>query len=217
MTAAAQEAPVHAPERIMMAAVRHAVFDGWTPRILAVGARDVGYAEDAADLAFPGGIPELIEAFSHWADARMLDALTRTDLTQLKGRDRVALAVRLRLEALAPHREAVRRLTAHCALPGNAALGARLIGETVSKIWYAAGDTATDFSYYTKRGLLAAVYSATILYWLADESEGSRETWAFLDRRLGDVLKIPKIRARLADAFARLPNPLKLRRLLRRH
>ena len=47
---------------------------------------------------------------------------------------------------------------------------------TVDAIWYAAGDSATDFNFYTKRGLLAAVYGATMLYWLDDRSPDCTDT-----------------------------------------
>ena len=101
--------------------------------------------------------------------------------------------------------------------PGNAMLAARLVSASVDDIWYAVGDTSTDFSYYTKRGLLAAVYGATVLYWLSDESDGQAETWAFLDRRLGDVMSIPKVTARAKRLLAHIPNPIKVARLMRRH
>src|SRR3546814_12431444 len=53
-----------------------------------------------------------------------------------------------------------------------------------------AGDRATDYNLYTKRALLAGGYSSTLLYWLNDRSEGFAATWAFLDRRIGEVLKV---------------------------
>lgn len=218
MTAPAAEMPdplSSDDERLMLAAVRHAAFDGWTPRILTMAAEDCGVAD--AGFAFPGGIAALIEAFSEWADGRMVEGLAGHDLAALKIRARIALCIRLRLEALAPYREAIRRLTAHCALPGNAGLAARLIAATVDRIWYEAGDSATDFSYYTKRALLAPVYGAAVLYWLADESDGFAATWSFVERRLDDVLKIPKFRARAFDVLDRLPNPMKFWRLLGRH
>jgi len=203
-------------EQIMMAAVRHAMFDGWTAKILTLGARDAGFEDAAAAVAFPGGVNELIETFSRWADDEMLARLEAYDLASMKVRERVSLAVRTRLEVLSTHREAVRRLNTHFTLPGNAMIGAKLVGETVSAIWYAAGDSSTDFAYYTKRGLLGAVYGATVLFWLADESEGHAETWAFLDRRLNDVMSIPKLRARAGRLLSRIPNPLRVARLMRR-
>src|SRR5712671_1257964 len=71
------------------------------------------------------------------------------------------------------------------------------ITKAVDAMWYAAGDTSTDFNFYTKRATLAGVYSSTLLYWLADRSPGSEATWGFLDRRIDDVMKIEKLKAQV--------------------
>ncbi len=81
-------------------------------------------------------------------------------------------------------------------------------------IWYAAGDAATDFSFYSKRLTLAAVYGATLLYWLEDRSESFADTRAFIDKRLADVARIGRARRDLATIVERLPNPLRLLRPL---
>jgi ubiquinone biosynthesis protein COQ9 len=39
------------------------------------------------------------------------------------------------------------------------------------------------------------VHSSTVLFWLGDQSEGSDATWAFLDRRIEDVMRIEKVKA----------------------
>jgi len=132
----------------------------------------------------------LIEAFSTWADGRMLDALEKQSLAAMKVREKIAAGVRLRLELLEPHREAVRRGLAFFALPQNGPLALKCLYRTVDAIWYAAGDRATDYNFYTKRLLLAGVYTSTLLVWLNDGSEGRVETWAFLDRRIAEVLKV---------------------------
>ena len=106
--------------------------------------------------------------------------------------ERVADGVRTRLAILLPHREAVRRSLALLAMPQNLALAARLLYDTVDTIWHAAGDRATDFNFYTKRGLLAGVYAATTLYWLDDRSAGTAASDEFLARRLAEVTAIPK-------------------------
>jgi ubiquinone biosynthesis protein COQ9 len=206
-----------AREQIIAAALPHVPFDGWTPETLRHSAADAGYDPLTALRVFPRGAIEAVEAWVALADRRMLEALERQGTGELKVRERVALAIRLRLEALAPHREAVRRALSLLALPHNAPLAARLVWRTVDAIWYAAGDTATDFNYYSKRGLLAGVYSATVMYWLEDKSEGFADTWKFLDRRLSDVLRIPQALGRLREGlgrFARFPKPF--RRFARR-
>jgi ubiquinone biosynthesis protein COQ9 len=193
---------------IIAAALPHVPFDGWTLDTLRRAAADAGHDPLTALRVFPRGPVQAVEAWVTLADRRMLEALERHDPAALKVRERVALAVRLRLEELGAHREAVRRALSVLALPHNAPLAARLLWGTVDAIWYAAGDTATDFNYYSKRGLLAGVYSATLMYWLEDKSEGFADTWKFLDRRLSDVLRIPQALGRLRErlgGFARFP------------
>jgi ubiquinone biosynthesis protein COQ9 len=142
----------------------------------------------------------------------MLDRLEGLPVDNLRVAERVALAVNIRLEIVEPWREAVRHALAVLALPQHAVLGLRLLYETVDGIWYAAGDSATDFSFYTKRATLAGIYTATVLYWLEDRSPGFADTRAFLDRRLADVARIGAARQRLENALDRLPNPFRLLR-----
>ena len=177
-------------DKLLAAALAHVPFDGWSGRALQAGAAELGLEPALAANAFPGGPAELLEAFSTEIDRRMLVELEGRDLNSLKHRQRIGTAVRARLELLAPQREAVRRGLSFLALPRNAALGVRCLYRTVDAIWHAAGDTSTDYNFYTKRMLLAGVYSATLLFWLNDESEGFAATWAFLDRRLAEVVKL---------------------------
>jgi ubiquinone biosynthesis protein COQ9 len=145
----------------------------------------------------------------------MLETMASRPLDDLGFTARIAAGVETRLRLLAPHREAVRRGLGLLAMPQNAALGARLLYDTVDALWYAAGDTATDFSFYTKRGMLAGVYAATTLYWLDDRSPDGAATTAFLKRRLAEVALLPRLRARVGHALDALPNPLRLLRRMR--
>lgn len=197
-----------AREAIIAAALPNVPFDGWTPETLRRAAADAGHDPLTALRVFPRGPVEAVQAWVRLADRRMLAAVETQSRPGLKTRERIALAIRLRLEDLAPHREAVRRALALLALPHNAPLAAASVWHTVDAIWYAAGDTATDFNYYTKRGLLAGVYSATVLYWLEDKSDGFAETWRFLDRRLGDVLRLPQALGRLRERIG-FPRPFR--------
>ena len=187
-------------------------FDGWSRPALRAAARHIGMPADEALALFPNGAAELVACFSRWADLRMLDRLEAVALEPLRIPERIALAITTRLEILAPWREAERRALSVLALPQHAPLGLRLLYGTVDGIWYAAGDRATDFSFYTKRGTLAVVYAATLLYWLDDSSPGFGDTRAFLDRRLAGVASVGKARQRFEVVLERLPNPLRLLR-----
>ncbi|MBV9687849.1 MAG: COQ9 family protein [Alphaproteobacteria bacterium] len=187
-------------------------FDGWSRAALRGAAGRIGVPPAEALTLFSGGPADFAACFSRWADRRMLDRLERLPMQELRVPERVALAINTRLEIVEPWREAVRRAVTILALPQNAPLAMRLLYETVDGIWYAAGDSATDFSFYTKRATLVGVYAATLLYWLEDHSPGSADTRAFLDRRLGDVARLGQARQRVQSAVDRLPNPLRLLR-----
>lgn len=202
-------------QAILAAALPNVPFDGWTKAVLKTAAADAGYAPDEALRAFPGGPREAVEAYLQMADARMLDSLAAVDGDSLKIRARIAKAVRTRLENAADERDVVRRTLSLLATPAYARVSARSLYRTVDAIWYWAGDTATDFNFYTKRGLLAGVYFSTLLYWLNDDSPDSEETWAFLDRRIADVMRIPKLTGRLRGLADRLPSPLRAMRRCR--
>jgi ubiquinone biosynthesis protein COQ9 len=187
-------------------------FDGWSRATLRAAARRIGIPTAEALALFSDGPAQFVACFSQWADRRMLDRLERTPLDQKRVPERIALAVNNRLEIVEPWREAVRRALTILALPQHAPLALRLLYETVDGIWYAVGDSATDFSFYTKRASLVGIYAATLLYWLEDQSDGVVATHAFLERRLADAARIGAARRRLSTAFDRLPNPLRMLR-----
>jgi ubiquinone biosynthesis protein COQ9 len=184
-------------DRLADAVAAEAAFDGWSRTSMTEAAAGLALPTGEADRLFPGGPVEVLTFLSGRSDQRMVEDLEKAGVAALKVRDRIRAAVRLRLEKHAGEREAVRRALALLALPLNAGLGLKLLYRTVDAMWYAAGDTASDFSFYTKRATLAGVYSATLLFWLNDRSADSEATWAFLDRRIDDVMRIEKLKADL--------------------
>ncbi|TAK98110.1 MAG: COQ9 family protein [Rhodospirillaceae bacterium] len=201
-------------DAMVMAALPHVPFDGWSDACLRRAATDAGLGADAVVRLFPDGARGAVVHFMDMADRLMAADLATRDLTVLKIRERIATAVRVRLERWNPHREAIRRALALVPLPSMTGPALRGWYHTVDVIWREIGDRATDFSFYTKRMLLAGVYGATLLYWLDDRSEGAAATWAFLDLRIADVMRIPKVRARLAAQLKHVPRPSDLLRRL---
>ncbi|WP_372026972.1 COQ9 family protein [Tistrella mobilis] len=179
-------------------------FDGWTDDLVRRAGQAAGFDAAATRRLFPRGRIDLIVHFCDYADRRMAAELERIDLPSLPIRSRITTAVLVRLEQNLAHREAIRTALGLLALPQNAALGLKTLYRTVDAMWWAAGDTATDFSFYTKRATLAAVYSSTLAVWLDDKSEGFADTRAFLDRRIADVMRIQKVRGRVEKM---LPDP----------
>ena len=186
-------------ERLVTAALPLVSFDGWSANTLENAIKDAGIDPGLAHQACPRGAVDLALAFHRMGDAKMQEALAMADLSDMRFRDQIAKAVQLRIEVVANQKEAVRRGVTLFALPTNASEGARALWATTDKIWDVLGDTSEDVNWYTKRATLSAVYSATLLYWLGDDSADSAETWAFLDRRIDNVMQFESVKAKLKD------------------
>lgn len=184
-------------ESLLDAALLHVVFDGWSAAAFAAACQDAGVEPAVARVICPGGAAALAADYHRRGDRLMLARLAAEDVSALRFRDRIAAALRFRLEVA--DRELVRRGASLFALPQHAGTGAALIWGTADAIWTVLGDTSRDINWYSKRATLSAVYSATVLYWLGDESEGNAATWDFLDRRIEDVMRFEKFKAQARE------------------
>jgi ubiquinone biosynthesis protein COQ9 len=191
---------------VLEAALAHVPFDGFTQQTLDQAGDEAGVDEKALLRLFPKGPLSLVETYSKVADAEMERRLAKAKLAGMKVRERITLAVRTRIEVLASHKEAARRTAAFLSLPPNAPTAAKLMYTTVDSIWRAVGDTSTDFNFYTKRAILAAVYSSTLVRWFNDDGKDAQATWEFLDHRIADVMRFEKFKANVREQASKLPS-----------
>lgn len=179
---------------ILDAALPHVAFDGWSETTFRAAVDTTGIPMADARALFPRGAVDLALHFHKLGDDAMAVKMREADLSDMRYRDKVAAAVRYRIEAI-EDKEAVRRAAALFALPHHAGDSARALWGTADRIWTALGDTSDDLNWYSKRATLSGVYAATLLYWLGDDSYENADTWAFLDRRIDDVMQIEKAKA----------------------
>ena len=192
--------------RIIDAALPHVSFDGWTMQTLRAAAESAGLPAIDAQRAFPGGVIEAIMCWIDDANEHMEHSLKNDyALDTMRIRDRIATAVMVRLRQNQDHREAARRSAAYLSLPWNASYALKALYNTVDIMWRCAGDTSTDFNFYTKRGLLSKVYMSTYYVWLNDDSENQQDTEAFLRRRIDDVMQIQKFKGKISKWMPTMP------------
>jgi ubiquinone biosynthesis protein COQ9 len=181
---------------IIERALTHVPFESWSQDLLERSAAEIGVDSSYGWRLFPKGPLEAISDWSAFLDQEMLTLLP--NIEGQKVRERIRLAIKTRLTLLIPHREAARKTATYLARPPHMSLASRLIYQTVNEMWYYAGDTATDYNFYTKRGLLSWVYMTTFFYFLRDQSPDFEKTWTFLDHRLEEVLALPKVPQKIA-------------------
>ena len=191
---------------VLAAALKHARFDGFTDKVLEHAAKEADIDVKQLGRLFPNGALSLVEIYSENMDREMEEALAAAKLSAMKIRDRIKTAVTARIDAMRPHKEAARRAAAFLTLPPHAPLALKLLYRTVDSMWRAAGDTSTDFNFYTKRAILAGVYSSTLMRWFTDDSEDEHQTMEFLDRRIEDVMRFEKFKAQVRESTKGLPS-----------
>ncbi len=192
--------------QLALAVGENAVFDGWTANAVESAAGQLGVDPALARLAFPKDQAGKIDAYIAAVDAAMAAHFTPEVIGALKVRERIRELVWFRLQTMGPAREAVRSALAILAMPQNAVRGLGIGWRSADLMWRLAGDKSTDFNHYTKRLTLSALYAATLLAWLDDQSEGWMETSAFLDRRIADVMRFEKWKAGWRGSSDRRPS-----------
>jgi ubiquinone biosynthesis protein COQ9 len=192
-------------EGVLAKALPHAAFDGFTDALLQKAGDEAGVAKTDLARLFENGPISLVEFYSTATDAEMETRLAAMDIKTMKIRERIATAVKTRLAVLKPHKEAARRAASLLSLPMHAALGAKLVYRTVDAMWRAAGDTSTDFNFYTKRGILAGVYGSTAMRWFNDTSEDEKPTEEFLAARIDNVMQFEKFKSKAKEALSNFP------------
>lgn len=189
-------------DRVIEAAMPIVAMNGWSRDALCAAAGDAGFSRSDLHDLFPGGVLDALAHFADRADRAMIEKLSDMDLDDMRVRDKVAEGVMARLEFNQPYRQAVRQAVAYLSVPPRSLTSSKIIWRSADRIWQMAGDTATDYNHYTKRMLLSGVISATILYWLGDDSPDYEDTRAFLSRRIDNVLTLGGFFGKLKSRFA---------------
>lgn len=160
-------------------------FEGWSEEAARLAAGRAGLTEGEQALAAPQGVVDLIDAFFDEAEAAARTALAGEDLTGLRVPDKVKRGVLAWLAALEANREAVRRAASRGFLPWSAGPALQRTWKVADMVWTAAGDASEDYNRYSKRGLLAAVLPAIVLYWA--DHPAPEDLDGFITRRLANV------------------------------
>lgn len=166
---------------IINIALNNAAFDGWNNKML---------KNSGLELEFIYGINEFTEFFHQYNQDMLLNMAS----PEGKIREKIAFLVESRLFLHPDHQLALKQLMAFYILPGNQAIAAKHLWDVADKIWYMVGDNSTDYNYYTKRALLSAVYSSSLLYFITDESENFQATRSFIKRRIENVMQIGNLK-----------------------
>ena len=180
-------------DKIIASALKNINFDGWSEKSILSGFEECNVDKSKYIDFFPNGILDAILHFASYTDRLMLEKYKKTKLDLDRVPEKIKFLLIARFEILNPNKEAVRKSLVIASLPQNAKFAIKSLYETTDVIWRTLGDKATDFSFYTKRGTLAGVYSSTLMSWLGSYDPNLKKLEEFLDRRLDNVKLIGQL------------------------
>ena len=187
-------------------------FHGWTKEMLFAVEQKLSLDKNYHILLFPGDLKELVTLFEEDLDQYMIKTFTKKYAKkEMKIRDKVKEAIKIRFEG--PDKEnkiILAKLNQFYFNLNNFSLAYKNFWRSVDQIWYLVGDQATDFNYYTKRGLLFVVYKSTFLYYINAESKEA--TWDFLDKRIENVMKLGSVK-KISETLKKIKDKLPFCRL----
>ncbi|OCT52994.1 Ubiquinone biosynthesis protein coq9, mitochondrial [Cladophialophora carrionii] len=173
-------------DRILSAAMKRVPEHGFTQRAMTLGAKDAGYLDVTVQL-FPRRVFDLINY--HLVTQRLLlkDSVQFPEGGRLGMGGKVRTLAMARLRANADIIQHWKGALGHMSLLENIPASMKELNALSDEIWYLAGDTAVDSSWYTKRASLAVVYASSEMFMTTDTSSDFVATEEFLDRRLKDA------------------------------
>ncbi len=198
-----QTVSIQLREKWLLALLPHIPFEGWTRQSLNRAADEAGLSAGEQALAAPRGVPDLIRAFFDRAEAQAAREISAVELSEYRVHERVALGVKIWLDALQPHKEAARRAAQRGFLPWGSYAALERTYHVSDMIWTAIGDTSTDYNQYTKRALLASTVPLIFLHWLDQEDE--EKLMAYIHKRLKIAMRFGQMGSKiLSPALNRL-------------
>ncbi|EMF12648.1 ubiquinone biosynthesis protein COQ9, mitochondrial precursor [Sphaerulina musiva SO2202] len=174
--------PYPAPQTaILTSALQHVPTSGFTLQSLTLGAKENGYLDISTNL-FPKGPYDLVQFYLITQRLALKD---RIQFHDPKVRSLILARLQANVDAgIVPQWTHALGLMS---LAENIPASVKELGLLSDEMWFLAGDTSVDSSWYTKRASLSAVYAATEVFQTRDQSTEFRDTEEFLDRRLEEV------------------------------
>ena len=155
---------------------------------------------------FPDGYKDLLEYALQNINEKLEYKLKKINLINFPINKRIKKILLLRFDILNEDKEFYKKTFNHLLLPTNNKISKKSLYNSVSTMWYLAGDNSTDFNFYTKRLILSGVYTNALFVFFSKEMKHVEEN---IDKNLKRISKIPRIKERISFIKDNAPKFLK--------
>ena len=168
---------------------------GLTKNSLENISKKYGLDINKTELLFPEGNNDLIKFALEQLNSELEEYCRKIDLIRLPIHKRIKKVLLSKISLMDKNKLFYRSIFLNLLIPKkNFSLSSQLYN-SVDQIWFIAGDSSTDFNFYTKRLILSAIYSRVMLFFFNNNNQEELEN--ILDQSLLRVSKIPEIKSKL--------------------
>ena len=168
---------------------------GLTKNCLENISKKYGLNTDETDLLFPQGNIDLIKFALEQLNNDLEVYCRQIDLIRLPIHKRIRKVLLSKISLMNKDKPFYRSIFLNLLIPKkNFSLSSQLYN-SVDQLWFIAGDSSTDFNFYTKRLILSGIYSRVMLFFFNNNNQEELEN--ILDESLKRVSKIPEIKSKL--------------------
>mgnify|MGYP003389085047 CR=1 FL=1 len=169
--------------------------NGLTKNCLENISKKYGLNSDETDLLFPQGNVDLIKFALEQLNNDLEVYCRQIDLIRLPIHKRIRKVLLSKIFLINKDKLFYRSIFVNLLIPKkNFSLSSQLYN-SVDQLWFIAGDSSTDFNFYTKRLILSGIYSRVMLFFFNNNNQEELEN--ILDESLKRVSKIPEIKSKL--------------------
>ena len=174
---------------------------GWNENLFDNIANESTHTYEEMHALFPEGYLSIIQMYLDEIDEVMTKESEKINLIRLKIHERIRELCILRLNIMAKEKDLISKTFLHLLLPNNYKFSSKNLYRTVDQIWFLAGDNSTDFNFYSKRIILASIYTSTMIHFINNDNMDG--TIFLLNKLLRKVSKIPKIKSNI-NSFTKI-------------
>jgi len=186
--------------------------NGWNNNIFKSISKNKKFKNEEVTLLFPEGYKSLLVFYLEELNIKMTDSSKSLNLVRMKTHKRIREIILLRLKINQDEKNLIKKTYFTLLLPQHSKIASMSLYKIVDQMWFIAGDKSTDFNFYSKRAILAAIYSSTFFYWI--NNQDFKKTVQFLDLQLKKISKIPKIKKRIKNLTNFLPKIFKILKIV---
>ncbi|MBL6675336.1 MAG: COQ9 family protein [Alphaproteobacteria bacterium] len=147
------------------------------------------------ELLFPEGNIDLIKFTLEQLNKELEEYCKKIDLIRLPVHKRIKKVLLSKISLMNKNKLFYRSIFLNLLIPKKNFSLSNQLYNSVDQIWFIAGDSSTDFNFYTKRLILSGIYSRVMLFFFNNNNQEELEN--ILDESLKRVSKIPEIKSKL--------------------